>query len=174
MRSFNEYYGVSFEGMEEKEELQGHGIFPMGLVVDMEQLRELIGEGCPECGETSLVIDRIEFARHWDTVEGFHRGVDCDRILLGGVYAVVCGEKGCNFECKESIPVELFNRKPGRTRSLEGDEEIEEPPSPILIIEREPSPEEVEQIEKDDREYCEENDIEYDRDDLNTSIKFYL
>lgn len=158
MRSFNEYHDVSFKGMEKKEGLEEQGIFPMGLLVDMKKLREVIGEPCPECGETALVVDRIVFERSWDTVEGFHSGVNYDHILLGGLYTVVCGEEGCDFEFEESIPVELYNRK--------GE-------SSVLIIETDLSPEEVEEIEKDDQEYCEENDIEYCEEDLGTVVDYY-
>ena len=173
MRSFDEYYGATFKGMGEKEELGEHGLFPMGLLVDMKKLRELIGEPCPECGKTSLVVDRIVFERSWDTVEGFHSGVNHDHILLGGVFTVVCGEEGCDFEYEESIPVELSNRKPGVTWTLEG-EEVEEPPSSVLIIETDLSQEEVEQVKKDDREYCEENDIEYCEEDLRAVSNYHF
>lgn len=115
MRSFDEYHNVSFKGMGEKEELGEHEMSPMGLVIDMEKLKELIRERCPECGKTSFVIDRIEFTRHWNSVEIFHRGVNSDHILLGSVYTVICGEEGCDFEYEKSIPVEFYNGKPGIT-----------------------------------------------------------
>ncbi len=173
MRSFDEFHGATFKGMGEKEEVQGNGLFPMGLMVDMEKLRKLTRERCPKCGKTSQVIDRIEFKRTWDSVESYHQGVNSDHIILGGFYRMICGEEGCNFEHEESIPVELYNRKPQILKVWDDDDdddEIEGLSSPILIIERELSQEEIDQVKKDDKEYCEENDIEYCEEDWKISI----
>ena len=173
MRAFDEYHDVSFKGMEERKELKERtdGVFPMGLLIDMEKLRELIEAPCPQCKRQSLAIDHIEFEKNWNTVEEFHQGVSSDHVLIGGHYHVICGGVGCDFENIESIPVELFNKQPETTWSLDGDEQ-EKPAQPMLVIEHDLSEDELEQVKQDDFEYCEENDIEYDEEDLESVVNY--